>query len=235
MDLNTINVLVLAYLGDTIYEDYIRKIIIQDGFNDKKLLSALENTKFDVIYKDKRYMDDLSKGVHQGIILDVMDYQYTPLNDLLKSDAQFVVILDHLEDPHNFGAIIRTSEAALVDAIIIPQDREVQVNSTVMKTSAGALAKMNICRVTNLVQTINKLKDDGFWIVGTAMDGTDYRQIDYSGKIALVVGNEGNGMSRLVRESCDFVASIPMRGEINSLNASVATGIMIYEVVRNRK
>lgn len=180
-------------------------------------------------------MDDLSKGVHQGIILDVMDYQYTPLNYLLKSDAKFVVILDHLEDPHNFGAIIRTSEAALVDAIIIPQDREVQVNSTVMKTSAGALAKMNICRVTNLVQTINKLKDDGFWIVGTAMDGTDYRQIDYSGKIALVVGNEGNGMSRLVRESCDFVASIPMRGEINSLNASVATGIMIYEVVRNRK
>ena len=217
------------------YKNDIRKIIIQDGFNDKKLLSALENTKFDVIYKDKRYMDDLSKGVHQGIILDVMDYQYTPLNDLLNSDAQFVVILDHLEDPHNFGAIIRTSEAALVDAIIIPQDREVQVNSTVMKTSAGALAKMNICRVTNLVQTINKLKDDGFWIVGTAMDGTDYRQIDYSGKIALVVGNEGNGMSRLVRESCDFVASIPMRGEINSLNASVATGIMIYEVVRNRK
>lgn len=217
------------------YKKDIRKIIIQDGFNDKKLLSALENTKFDVIYKDKRYMDDLSKGVHQGIILDVMDYQYTLLNDLLKSDAQFVVILDHLEDPHNFGAIIRTSEAALVDAIIIPQDREVQVNSTVMKTSAGALAKMNICRVTNLVQTINKLKDDGFWIVGTAMDGTDYRQIDYSGKIALVVGNEGNGMSRLVRESCDFVASIPMRGEINSLNASVATGIMIYEVVRNRK
>ena len=217
------------------YKKDIRKIIIQDGFNDKKLLSALENTKFDVIYKDKRYMDDLSKGVHQGIILDVMDYQYTPLNDLLKSDAQFVVILDHLEDPHNFGAIIRTSEAALVDAIIIPQDREVQVNSTVMKTSAGALAKMNICRVTNLVQTINKLKDDGFWIVGTAMDGTDYRQIDYSGKIALVVGNEGNGMSRLVIESCDFVASIPMRGEINSLNASVATGIMIYEVVRNRK
>ena len=217
------------------YKKDIRKIIIQDGFNDKKLLSALENTKFDVIYKDKRHMDDLSKGVHQGIILDVMDYQYTPLNDLLKSDAQFVVILDHLEDPHNFGAIIRTSEAALVDAIIIPQDREVQVNSTVMKTSAGALAKMNICRVTNLVQTINKLKDDGFWIVGTAMDGTDYRQIDYSGKIALVVGNEGNGMSRLVRESCDFVASIPMRGEINSLNASVATGIMIYEVVRNRK
>jgi 23S rRNA (guanosine2251-2'-O)-methyltransferase len=217
------------------YKKDIRKIIIQDGFNDKKLLSALENTKFDVIYKDKRYMDDLSKGVHQGIILDVMDYQYTPLNDLLKSDVKFVVILDHLEDPHNFGAIIRTSEAALVDAIIIPQDREVQVNSTVMKTSAGALAKMNICRVTNLVQTINKLKDDGFWIVGTAMDGTDYRQIDYSGKIALVVGNEGNGMSRLVRESCDFVASIPMRGEINSLNASVATGIMIYEVVRNRK
>ena len=216
------------------YKKDIRKIIIQDGFNDKKLLSALENTKFDVIYKDKRYMDDLSKGVHQGIILDVMDYQYTPLNYLLKSDAKFVVILDHLEDPHNFGAIIRTSEAALVDAIIIPQDREVQVNSTVMKTSAGALAKMNICRVTNLVQTINYLKEKGYWIYASSMDGTNYTNEDYKTSTCIIIGNEGKGVSELVKKSADFIVSIPMIGKINSLNASVAAGIFIYEVVRQR-
>lgn len=213
----------------------IRKVIIQDGFNDQNIISLIEKAKLPVNYESKSSMDSLSRGVHQGIILDVMDYQYYNLEDILNDSTQFVLILDHLEDPHNLGAIIRTSEAALVDAIIIPQDREVQVNSTVMKTSAGALTRMKICRVTNLVQTIKKLKEDGFWVIGTAMDGDDYRQIDYSGKVALVVGNEGHGMSRLVRESCDFVASIPMYGEVNSLNASVATGIMIYEVVRNRK
>lgn len=213
----------------------IRKVIIQDGFNDKNIISLIEKAKLPVNYESKSAMDNLSKGVHQGIILDVMDYQYYNLKDILNDGTQFVLILDHLEDPHNFGAIIRTSEAALVDAIIIPQDREVQVNATVMKTSAGALTRMKICRVTNLVQAIKKLKENGFWVIGTAMEGDDYRQIDYSGKVALVVGNEGHGMSRLVRESCDFVASIPMYGEVNSLNASVATGIMIYEVVRNRK
>ena len=133
------------------------------------------------------------------------------------------------------GAIIRTAESAGVDAIILPQNREVQINSTVMKTSAGTLSKVKIIKVTNLVQAINKLKQNNFWIVGTAMDGNDYKSIDYNGKIGLVIGNEGHGMSRLVRESCDFIASIPMRGTVNSLNASVAAGIMIYEVVRNRK
>ena len=148
---------------------------------------------------------------------------------------EFIVILDHLEDPHNLGAIIRTSEAAGVDAIIIPQNREVQINATVMKTSVGTLSKVKVSRVSNVVQAMDKLKKNGFWIVGTAMDGEDYRNINYDGKIALVIGNEGNGMSRLVRDNCDFVASIPMYGEVNSLNASVASGIMIYEVVRNRK
>jgi 23S rRNA (guanosine2251-2'-O)-methyltransferase len=180
-------------------------------------------------------MDKLSNGAHQGIILDVMDYNYYSLNELLTEELDFVLILDHLEDPHNLGAIIRTSESAGVGAIILPQDREVQINATVMKTSAGTLSKVKIAKVSNLVQAMDKLKDKGFWIVGTAMDGTDYKEIDYSGKIALVIGNEGHGMSRLVRESCDFVASIPMRGTVNSLNASVAAGIMIYEVIRNRK
>ena len=141
-----------------------------------------------------------------------------------------------MEDPHNLGAIIRTCEAASVDAIIIPKDRQVQVNSTVMKTSVGTLDNVRIVSVSNLVNTINKLKDNGFWIVGTALeDSVDYRSIDYSGKIGLVIGNEGNGISQIVRKSCDFVAKIPMYGKTNSLNASVASGIMIYEVVRHRK
>ena len=213
----------------------IQKIIIQEGFNDKKLISLIEKSKIPVFSKLKKDMDKLSNGAHQGIILDVMDYDYYSLNELLTEELDFVLILDHLEDPHNLGAIIRTSESAGVGAIILPQDREVQINATVMKTSAGTLSKVKIVKVSNLVQAMDKLKDKGFWIVGTAMDGTDYKEIDYSGKIALVIGNEGHGMSRLVRESCDFIASIPMRGTVNSLNASVAAGIMIYEVIRNRK
>lgn len=214
----------------------VKKVILQENFDDKKINSLLEKSNLRVEYKRKNEMDNLCNGSHQGIILDIRDYQYVPLDNIIKNNSSFVVILDHLEDPHNLGAIIRTSEAAGVDAIIIPKDRQVQVNSTVMKTSAGALTNMDIVSVSNLVQTIDKLKENGFWIVGTALeDSVDYRTIDYSGKIALIIGNEGKGISRLVRESCDFVANIPMYGEINSLNASVASGIMIYEVVRNRK
>lgn len=213
----------------------VRKIIIQEGFTDKNLISLVEKVKIPVIYKNRREMDLLVNGVHQGIILDVTDFKYFSLDEVLNSDSDFVLIIDHLEDPHNLGAIIRTAESAGVDAIILPQNREVQINSTVMKTSAGTLSKVKIIKVTNLVQAINKLKQNNFWIVGTAMDGNDYKSIDYNGKIGLVIGNEGHGMSRLVRESCDFIASIPMRGTVNSLNASVAAGIMIYEVVRNRK
>ena len=144
------------------------------------------------------------------------------------------MILDHLEDPHNFGAIIRTCEAAGVDGIIIPKNRTVEVNSTVMRTSVGALDNVKIAQVTNLKNTINYLKKQGFWIVGTDMDGTDYTKIDYTGKMAIVTGSEGFGMSRIVRESCDFIATIPMKGKVNSLNASVATAIVIYEAIKGR-
>ena len=213
----------------------VKKIFLQDNFDDKKIISLMEKLKISVEIKPKREMDHLCNGLHQGIILDIRDYQYSKLDDVLKKNPNFVVILDHLEDPHNFGAIIRTSEAAGVDAIIIPKDRQVPVNSTVMKTSAGALSNMEIVSVSNLVQAINKLKDNGFWVVGTAMENAiDYKDIDYSSKIALIIGNEGKGMSRLVMDSCDYIAKIPMVGKINSLNASVASGIMIYEVVRNR-
>ena len=214
----------------------VKKIFLQDNFDDKKIISLMEKLKISVEIKPKRDMDHLCNGLHQGIILDIRDYQYSKLDDVLKKNPNFVVILDHLEDPHNFGAIIRTSEAAGVDALIIPKDRQVPVNSTVMKTSAGALSNMEIVSVSNLVQAINKLKDNGFWVVGTAMENAiDYKDIDYSSKIALIIGNEGKGMSRLVMDSCDYIAKIPMVGKINSLNASVASGIMIYEVVRNRK
>ena len=214
----------------------VQKIILQDGFSDKEINSLIEKRKVPVQYKSKREIDRLAPGVHQGIILFIPDYKYKDISDVLDDEAYFFVILDHLEDPHNLGAIIRTCEAAKVDAIIMPKDRQAQVNSTVMKTSAGTLDNVSIVTVTNLVSTIDELKKNGFWIVGTALeDSVDYKSIDYSGKIALVIGNEGSGMSKLVKNACDFIAKIPMYGTTNSLNASVASGIMIYEVIRNRK
>ena len=214
----------------------VQKVLLQDGFDDKKILTLLGKSKIPVFIKPKKEIDHLAEGVHQGIILYVRDYQYYPLADIVNEDASFLVILDHLEDPHNFGAIIRTCEAAGVDGIIIPKDRQVQVNATVMKTSVGTLDTMKVSRVANLSSTIDYLKKNDFWVVGTALeDSVDYRSIDYSGKIALVIGNEGAGISELVRKKCDFIAKIPMYGTTNSLNASVASGIMIYEVIRNRK
>ncbi|MBO5120085.1 MAG: 23S rRNA (guanosine(2251)-2'-O)-methyltransferase RlmB [Bacilli bacterium] len=214
----------------------VEKIVLQEGFDDKEINSLIEKGNFRVEIKQKRDIDRLAEGVHQGIILYIPDYKYKTLNEVLETEPQFLVLLDHLEDPHNLGAIIRTSEAAGVDAIVMPKDRQVMINSTVMKTSVGTLDNMDIVAVTNLVQTIEELKKNGYWVVGTALENSvDYRDIDYSGKIALVIGNEGSGISRLVAKSCDFIAKIPMYGTTNSLNASVAAGIMIYEVVRNRK
>ena len=214
----------------------VLKIILQEGFDDKEINSLIEKGNFRVEVRSKRDIERLADGVHQGIILDIPDYQYKELKYVLNNDPSFVVLLDHLEDPHNLGAIIRTCEAAGVDAIIMPKDRQVQINSTVMKTSVGTLDNMDIVSVSNLVNAIDTLKQNGFWVVGTALeDSVDYREIDYSGKIALVIGNEGSGMSQLVKKNCDFIAKIPMYGTTNSLNASVAAGIMIYEVVRDRK
>ena len=215
----------------------IEKIILQDNFNDKEIISLIEKNNINYKIVSKRDIDHLVDGVHQGILLYVSDYKYSSLDDLINNeDNSFLVLLDHLEDPHNLGAIIRTCEAAGVDGIVLPKDRQVQVNSTVYKTSVGTLDNVKIASVTNLVNAINNLKEAGYWIVGTALDNSvDYREIDYSGKIALVIGNEGNGISNIVEKTCDFIAKIPMYGKTNSLNASVAAGIMIYEVIRNRK
>ena len=220
-----------------IHPEKIQKAFLQEGFSDKNVISSLEKAKIKIQYLPKREMDDLAGGVHQGIILVIPDYQYHDLDTILRSEQdEVVVILDHLEDPHNFGAIIRTCEAAGIRSIILPKDRQVQVTPTVMKTSVGTLDSMNLVSVSNVVNTIEQLKKAGYWIVGTSLENSvDYREVDYSGKIAIIIGNEGSGISPLVSKKCDFLVKIPMYGKTNSLNASVAAGIMIYEVIRNRK
>ena len=210
----------------------VKKIYLQKNFNDKIINSLIENRKFDVEILEKNEFSRFAKFSHQGIILDIEDFSYVDLSSFFDIPNAKIVILDHLEDPHNLGAIIRTCEAAGIDGVIIPKDRSVSINSTVMKTSAGALERVKIAMVTNIVRCLDELKENGYWIVGTDMtDAVDYRDIDYTGKIALVIGNEGKGISKSVRSECDYIAKIPMYGKINSLNASVAAGIMIYEMI----
>lgn len=208
----------------------IKKIYLSKNFKDD-----IDTNNIPVKYMEKYEMDKMVDGLHQGIILEVEDYKYTDIDDIINTPNALIVILDHLEDPHNFGAIIRTCEAAGVDGIIIPKDRSVSVNSTVMKTSAGALNNMKICMVTNLNSTIKELKKNGIWIIGTDMvNSVSYTKIDYDIPLALVIGSEGFGISRLVRESCDYVVNIPMVGKVNSLNASVAAGVLIYKIFEKR-
>ena len=169
--------------------------------------------------------------------LEVEDVKTYSLEDIIPNiDKEYplVVLLDHIEDPHNFGAIIRSCEAFGVDAIIIPNDRSVDITGTVVKASVGTIEKVKIIKVTNLNNTIKKLKDYGYWVVGTDMEGTVYTDIDYKMKTALIIGNEGKGISRLVSENCDYLAKIPMSGTVNSLNASVACGIFLAEINRSR-
>ncbi|NLM63125.1 MAG: 23S rRNA (guanosine(2251)-2'-O)-methyltransferase RlmB [Mollicutes bacterium] len=213
----------------------IQEAYIYKNFNDKNIIKSLKNRNIKINWLEKYELDKVVKENHQGIILKVPDYKYFDIDDFINKEESLIVILDHLEDPHNLGAIIRTCEAASVDGIIIPKDRSVSVNATVMKVSSGALENVKIAQVTNLVNTIKELKNKGFWIIGADMDGTDFEKIDYQGKIALVIGNEGKGLSRLVRKECDFIASIPMYGKINSLNASVAAGIIIYKTKTARR
>lgn len=175
----------------------------------------------------------------QGIVLEIAEYKYADLNKVLKrvEDKENVtlVILDSLEDPHNLGAILRSADATGVDGIIIPKNRSVRLNDTVAKVSTGAIEHVDVCEVTNLNMTINDLKDKGFWVIGLELDGTiDYREQDYKGKIAVVVGSEGRGISKLVKENCDFLVRIPMYGKVNSLNASVSAGLLLYQILTSR-
>ena len=209
----------------------IKSLICQNNYNEQDVLSLAKNRKIPIYNKEKRELDHIAKNNHQGVVLEISDFNYTSLDDLLGKERSFLLILDHLEDPHNLGAIVRTCEAAGVDGIILPENRSVSVNETVMKTSVGTLYNVKISQVVNLSNTIKKLKNDGYWIYGTDMDGEDYKEVKYPPKVAIVIGNEGNGLSRIVRESCDGIVKIPMYGKVNSLNASVATGIVIYEVI----
>ena len=214
-------------------KEKIKKAFIYKNFTDNEILNELKKQNVYIKYLEKNEMDKMIDGLHQGVILEVNDFEYNDIDEMIEDDS-LIVILDHIEDPHNFGAIIRTCEAAGVKGIIIPKDRSVEVNATVIKVSTGAIKNMKIAQVTNLNRTIEYLKKEGFWIVGTDMEGTNYYDIDYKGKTAIVIGNEGSGMSRLVSENCDFIAKIPMKGTTNSLNASVATGIVVFEAVKQR-
>lgn len=212
----------------------IKKIYLADNFNDQEILKLINGYNVERIPNFK--LDKLVDGNHQGVVIHVDDYRYFDLSYLKKieRDDALILILDHLEDPHNFGAIIRTSEALGVDAIIIPNKRSVEVNSTVIKTSVGAISYLPIIQVSNLVNAINHLKDNGYWIVGSDMNKSDYNDFDYKRKLAIVIGNEGKGMSDIVSKNCDDIVSIPMKGRINSLNASVAAALLIAKAVDKR-
>ncbi len=213
----------------------VRKLKIEEKYYLKIKNSLGEFPKSKIKIAQKTEIDNLTEDNHQGIIIDMEDYQYTPFSKILEKEYDKILILDHILDPHNFGAIIRTAVASGFNAIIIPNDRQVLVNSTVVKTSVGAVFDIDIVLVTNINNTIKTLKDNGFWIYGTVMNGEDYSSVDYNGKVCLIIGNEEKGISRLVKESCDFLITIPISPKIDSLNASVAAGILMYEVVRNRK
>lgn len=218
-------------------DDLIKEAFVFKKFSDQEIIDLLKMKKIDIKWVDKYQLDKMVNGLHQGIILNVLDFETVSLDNILNNDSKYplIVMLDHLEDPHNFGAIIRSCEALGVDGIIIPNDRSVDINGTVIKTSAGAIQYMKIAKVSNLVNTIKVLKDKGYWIIGTDMNGTSYNDMKYDMPICLVIGNEGKGMSRLVKESCDYVVSIDMVGKTNSLNASVATGIMMAKIQNSRK
>lgn len=220
---------VLEYLKNN---KKISKIYLSDKFADELILKQIEDKNITIERMEKRLLNRMESGMHQGIIAEVEEYAYADIDEMI-NDESLVIMLDHLEDPHNLGAIVRTAAAAGLDGIIIPKDRSTEVNSTVIKVSTGATEKVKIAMVTNLVNTINYLKKQGFWFVGTDMDGTDYTKIDYKGKICLVIGNEGTGLTRLVKESCDFIASIPIKN-VESLNASVSAAIVTYEAIKCR-
>ena len=218
-------------------DDLVKEAFVFKKFSDQEIIDLLKMKKIDIKWVDKYQLDKMVNGLHQGIILNVLDFDTVSLDNILNNDSRYplIVMLDHLEDPHNFGAIIRSCEVLGVDGIIIPNDRAVDINGTVIKTSAGAIQYMKIAKVSNLVNTIKVLKDKGYWIIGTDMNGTSYNDMKYDMPICLVIGNEGKGMSRLVKESCDYVVSIDMVGKTNSLNASVATGIMMAKIQNSRK
>ena len=221
----------------------IDKLYVLDGCQDGPVLSIKrEAKKQDTIirYVDKERLDQLSEtGKHQGVIAYAAAYEYAEVDDILnlakeKGEDPFILLLDNIEDPHNLGAIIRTAHLAGAHGVIIPKNRAVGLTATVARTSAGALNYLPVAKVTNLSKTIEELKKEGLWFAAADMDGTVMYDANLTGPIGLVIGSEGEGVSRLVKEKCDYTISIPMKGKIDSLNASVAAGVLSYEIVRQR-
>ena len=221
----------------------IDKLYVLDGCPDGPVRTIIrEAKKGDTIinYVKKERLDQLSEtGHHQGVIAMAASYEYATVEDILekareKGEAPFIFVLDNIEDPHNLGAMIRTANLAGAHGVIIPKRRAVGLTPTVARTSAGAINNTPVAKVTNLKQTMEQLKKEGMWFVCADMDGTPYYQMDLKGPMGLVIGNEGEGVSRLIKETCDFVASIPMKGDIDSLNASVAAGVLAFEIARQR-
>ncbi len=206
----------------------IKKAYISSSLKDKNIINFLEKNHIHYELLPTKVLNSKCHENHQGVLFIREDYNYYPLEELY--DEQFLIILDHLEDPHNFGAILRTCEASGIKGIIIPKDRSVSVNETVMKTSVGTAELLKICKVTNIIDTIKKLKKHGFFIYGSQMDGTDYNNCSYSDKKVLIVGNEGKGIHQSVLQNCDEILKVPMKGQVNSLNVSVATALLIYKM-----
>ena len=214
----------------------VHEIYVQKNRHDDLIqIAKQKNIKVNLVSKQE--IEKMVKGNHQGVLASIKEYEYYTLDDII-SDKEYplILVLDQIEDPHNFGAIIRTAAAVGVDGIVILNRRSVSVTATVAKTAAGALERVKIVQVTNLKRTIETLKDKGYWIVGSDLrNAQNYTEIDYKMKTVLVMGSEGSGMSRLVRESCDFIAKIPIAAGVESLNVSVATGVMLYEIFNQRQ
>ena len=215
-----------------------------EALNNKRIIKAYVLNDRDIKDKgipyqivDRKMLDKLSKsGNHQGYVAEVKEFKMSKVSDMIKDKNGLIVILDGIQDVHNLGAIIRTCECAGVDGVIYRSHNAVKVNDTVAKVASGALEYMKVSEVTNLVNTMKELKKNGYWIVGSAGDACQfYTDIDYDMNVALVIGSEGKGMSRLVKEECDFIVKLPMMGKVTSLNASVAAGILIYNIVNSRK
>ena len=232
-------VLELLESNKDINKIYITKGELKGSIN--KIIAMASEKKVIIVQKDKKQMDMMAQSEnYQGVIAIVPPYEYSEVEDILevakeRNEEPFILILDGIEDTHNLGAIIRTAETAGVHGIIIPKRRAAQVNSTVSKVASGALQYMKIARVNNITDTISKLKDNGIWVCGTSIDAEKYYyDQDLTGPLAIVIGNEGKGISDLVKRNCDFSVKIPMKGKVTSLNASVSTGIIVYEAVKQR-
>ncbi len=221
----------------------INKMLILEGSRDRNLQKIIEMARAKKIliqFVERKMLEKVAEGEnHQGVIAYISPYEYYEVDALLqiardKSEPPFLIICDEITDPHNLGSIIRTANAVGAHGVIIPKRRSAAINQTVVKTSCGAVEYVPVARVTNITQTIKALQKEGVWIVGTDMGAPVYHEANLTGSIGIVVGNEGDGISRLVKETCDFMISLPMMGAVSSLNASVACGVVMYEVVRQR-